>query len=347
MLLNGDLNPFNENAMRMIDALSWGTTVYLYKPTGVKAFDVSEDVGKDGNDDTGKPAPYDVRFSIISGCLGIRTATPEFHAKALQFLSYKFGEPDDGDDTSCLWEVMPTEAQQNVFNDEFAKSKAGILGNGAPASSNPSSQETEATDDKCDCETPAYRMTCGACDNKMCDLCQTGDQCETCEKYFCEVGDCEGLLISDNKGKVTACWGCVYKGLTLLEEEALKKKYGKFYEQVMADPIIAFHEIEDCNGCPTWEFKLSGYVSVADRSTAKPYQVKAIEAHEEFKGWHDKCPKCLSSVDHHAQSCGTTPALSQPSSQPPHEPSSAPSSQDAEAQAERHEEMLADLARGK
>jgi hypothetical protein len=246
MLLNGDLNPFNEHAMRMIDALADGTTVYLYKPTGKKDFDVSEDaIGKNYCDDTGKPAPYDVRFSIITGCLGIRTATLEFHAKALQFLSYTFGsEPhdvDDDKDGSCHWEIMPTEEQRTAY----------------------------------------------------------------------EI------------------------------------KMEMFNKQLKEDPVIAFHEIKDCNGCPAWEFKTSGIVTVADRLTAKPYQISAIQLRDEFKGWHDKCPTCLSSVEHHAQSCGATPVSSHPSSQSPHEPASAASSQDVEAAAERHQEVLADLARGK
>lgn len=37
------MDPFNENAKRMIDSLSSGTTVSLYKPTGDKKWDVADD----------------------------------------------------------------------------------------------------------------------------------------------------------------------------------------------------------------------------------------------------------------------------------------------------------------
>ena len=116
-IISGELSPFNNNAMLMIKKLSDGTSVFLFKPTGVKE---NDQCTEDDKDREGNPVPYDVRFGIISGCLSIHTATLEFHAKAKSYFSYLWGEPSEAKDGSYIWEIQPSVEQIIAFK---AKSK--------------------------------------------------------------------------------------------------------------------------------------------------------------------------------------------------------------------------------
>jgi len=48
----------------------------------------------------------------------------------------------------------------------------------------------------------------------------------------------------------------------------------------------------DNQGVRCWEFSQSGWVGECDGDVATEDQKKQIEAHEDFCGWMDKCPKC-------------------------------------------------------
>jgi len=91
-------------------------------------------------------------------------------------------------------------------------------------------------------------------------------------------------------------------------------------------------------GEKTWDIESEGWVPESDCERLiderKHNIIKAIEAHPEFSGWKNKCPGCKASEEH----C---------TSEAPACVKRVPSQSDIEAQVERHNEMLADLARGK
>ena len=119
--------PFNAYAMRMINTLSSGTTVYLHNPTGSNHLPPSPDgnIDRDGN-----TVPFSVTYSIISGCLLIGTATLEFHAKALRYLSYKYGKMpfDDSrfNDKWVCWEIEPSVGSGPSIEDLEAQVEAHL-----------------------------------------------------------------------------------------------------------------------------------------------------------------------------------------------------------------------------
>jgi hypothetical protein len=65
--------------------------------------------------------------------------------------------------------------------------------------------------------------------------------------------------------------------------------------------ITAFKE--DDLGQPCWQFGDDAWIAACERDVASPEQRSAIEAHAEFKGWHEQCAVCASSTEHHDPTC--------------------------------------------
>ena len=60
---------------------------------------------------------------------------------------------------------------------------------------------------------------------------------------------------------------------------------------ILRTEVIVKSRLDD-QGVRCWEFSQSGWVSECDGDVATEDQKKQIEAHEDFCGWMDKCPKC-------------------------------------------------------
>lgn len=74
---------------------------------------------------------------------------------------------------------------------------------------------------ECECgQKVKETFNCSCCELIMCFYCQTGDQCNECEKYFCNNGNDEcSDYVEHSSGKHLVCWDCIMEGLVALRKE--------------------------------------------------------------------------------------------------------------------------------
>lgn len=99
MSKNGDpsMNPFNKFDITLIDLYTNNRAVRLYKPDAKNIVNGTHaDHGKAG-------VPYEIVARSVNGVLEITTITDDFYAKALLFLSTRFGGAGDDNGGNVEW----------------------------------------------------------------------------------------------------------------------------------------------------------------------------------------------------------------------------------------------------